>query len=50
LLEDDGLRKRIGRRGREYVESHHDWTKVAEKLERIYRDAIGEHGSCMGSE
>ena len=50
LLEDPALRKRIGKRGREYVERHHDWRKVAEKLERIYRDAIGKHGSCMGSE
>lgn len=45
LLEDEALRKRIGSSGREYVEKHHDWRVVAEQLERIYQDAIGEHGS-----
>jgi glycosyltransferase involved in cell wall biosynthesis len=49
LLEDGALRRKIGRRGREYVEKHHDWRRVAERLEGIYRDAIGEHGSRLGT-
>ena len=50
LLENEALRKRIGRRGREYVEKHHDWRRVAEQLERIYRDASGERGSHLGTD
>jgi len=45
LLEDEALRKRIGREGRQYVERHHDWSAIAEQLERTYQDAIREHGS-----
>jgi len=49
LLDDGMLRRKIGSRGREYVEKHHDWRRVAEQLEEIYRDAIGEHGSRLGT-
>ncbi len=42
LLGDDALRHRIGQAGRQYVETHHDWDKSAEKLEEVYREVITE--------
>ncbi len=42
LLGNDSLRHRIGQAGRQYVESHHDWDKAAEKLEGVYREVITE--------
>ncbi len=44
LLSDDTLRRRIGQAGRRYVETHHDWNAVAEKLETVYREVIKETG------
>jgi glycosyltransferase involved in cell wall biosynthesis len=40
LLDDEGLRERIGKNGRRYVEEHHDWRDVARRLEEIYQDVI----------
>jgi glycosyltransferase involved in cell wall biosynthesis len=40
LLTDDALRLRIGQAGRRYVETHHDWNAIAEKLEAVYWDVI----------
>jgi glycosyltransferase involved in cell wall biosynthesis len=40
LLRDEGLRERIGRNGRKYVEEHHDWRGVAERLEEIYQGVL----------
>ena len=40
LLENEPLRKRMGRSGREYVARHHDWQAVAERLEGIYQEAM----------
>ncbi|MGQ9473318.1 MAG: glycosyltransferase [Candidatus Caldatribacteriaceae bacterium] len=31
-------REAMGRRGREYVEKYHDFTKLAERLEEVLRD------------
>jgi sugar transferase (PEP-CTERM/EpsH1 system associated) len=42
LLTNDALRLRIGQAGRRYVETHHDWNAVAEKLEAVYWDVIAE--------
>lgn len=40
LLENKGLCERLGNAGRCYVERHHDWTQVVQKLEAIYKNAI----------
>jgi len=42
LLNDIKLREAIGRAGRNYVETHHNWDKVVEKLEAVYQEAIIE--------
>ena len=38
LLADKALQRRLGRAGRRYVEQHHDWNRIAERLERIYTE------------
>jgi sugar transferase (PEP-CTERM/EpsH1 system associated) len=40
LLNDASLRVELGRAGREYVETHHNWQKTAVQLEAIYRSVI----------
>lgn len=40
LLQDAELRNRIGTAGRRYVEQYHDWSRIVERLEDIYRQAI----------
>ncbi len=40
LLADEELRRRIGHAGRCYVETHHNWALVAEKLDTVYQQAI----------
>jgi sugar transferase (PEP-CTERM/EpsH1 system associated) len=47
LLIDPALRRHIGRTGRRFVETRHDWNAVAEKLEQIYRDAMAETGGLQ---
>ncbi len=42
LLADEELRRRIGNAGRRYVETCHNWTAIAEKLEGVYRQAMAE--------
>ncbi len=42
LLGNEMLRHRISQAGRQYVETHHDWDKAAEKLEGIYQEVIAE--------
>ena len=39
LLSEPGLRRRIGRAARRYVERHHDWDQIVGDLERIYASA-----------
>lgn len=41
LLNDAGIRRSLGRAGRQYVEQHHRWSDSAEKLEGIYDELIG---------
>jgi len=38
LLADQALQRRLGRAGRRYVEQHHDWDRIAERLEQIYTE------------
>ena len=40
LLEDDSARQRIGRAGRRYVETHHDWNALGRQLIGVYEDAV----------
>ena len=44
LLADDTLRQQIGRGGRRYVETYHNWSTAAEKLEGVYREVMCEPG------
>ncbi len=36
LLDDSAERARLGRAGRHYVEAHHDWNMIADRLAAIY--------------
>lgn len=40
LLEDAARRQQLGERGRRYVEIHHDWNQIGEKLVRIYGEVL----------
>ncbi len=40
LLSSRDLQKKIGDAGRRYVENHHSWKAIAEKLEAIYWEAV----------
>jgi glycosyltransferase involved in cell wall biosynthesis len=42
LLSDDDRRDRLGEAGRHYVETHHDWDRIAARLESVYQDAIDQ--------
>jgi glycosyltransferase involved in cell wall biosynthesis len=44
LLADQTLRQEIGRAGRRYVQTYHDWKIAAERLEEIYRETIAGAG------
>jgi glycosyltransferase involved in cell wall biosynthesis len=37
LLENQELRARLGRAGRHFVETHHNWDRAISQLEAIYR-------------
>jgi len=39
IITNHDLRQRVGKAGRQYVETHHNWQAVAKKLETVYRDA-----------
>ncbi len=43
LLDDPTRREAMGRAGRHYVETYHNWEKVAERLTSIYHEVIFEH-------
>ncbi len=38
LLSDEAQRRRIGKRGRAYVQSWHDWERIVSQLEGIYQE------------
>ena len=40
LLDDAALRQALGQAGRRYVEQHHDWREIVERLEGTYEEAI----------
>jgi glycosyltransferase involved in cell wall biosynthesis len=40
LIEDEDLRKTLGKRGRRYVEQNLSWSKIAQKLVGIYESVI----------
>jgi sugar transferase (PEP-CTERM/EpsH1 system associated) len=42
LLDDRDLAARIGAAGRQYVEEHHDWNRLAARLEEIYHRAAAK--------
>ncbi|MGE0461417.1 MAG: glycosyltransferase, partial [Vicinamibacterales bacterium] len=44
LLEDPEKRDGVGRAGRAYVEAHHQWDRIAARLERIYEDVVARRG------
>ncbi len=44
LLKDEGLRLRLGGRGREHVERNFSYDAVTEKVRRVYLDVLGERG------
>ena len=39
LLENNEEKNRLGCAGYSYVKEHHQWSRIAAKLEGIYRDA-----------
>ena len=41
VLEDDNLAKRLGRRGKDFVEKNYTWDKSAQKLDKIYKEVYG---------
>jgi glycosyltransferase involved in cell wall biosynthesis len=41
LLKDDGLRKKMGKEGRNYVEKERSWKIVAKKIETIIQGMVG---------
>jgi sugar transferase (PEP-CTERM/EpsH1 system associated) len=44
LLASEALSRQVGHAGRCYVETHHNWGLIAEKLETVYHQAIAEAG------
>jgi glycosyltransferase involved in cell wall biosynthesis len=42
FVENDSLRREMGRNGRRFAEEH-DWSKVAEATEKIYDEALQQH-------
>jgi glycosyltransferase involved in cell wall biosynthesis len=40
VLEDPGLARRLGEKGREFVELHFDWERITDETECLYRRAI----------
>lgn len=42
LLDDVGLRERIGSNGRHYVEKNHEWSSIANRLGEIYQGVLAE--------
>ena len=46
ILADPALADSLGRNGRRYVETHHDWQAVTERLEQIYQRTIEAFGAA----
>ncbi len=45
LLGDEEQRRRLGRAGRHYVETRHDWNRIVARLEAVYQEAIDDAAS-----
>ncbi|HVB59896.1 MAG TPA: glycosyltransferase [Ktedonobacteraceae bacterium] len=43
LLDDADMRASLSQHGRAYVEQHHDWSKIAERLANVYQQARETH-------
>jgi glycosyltransferase involved in cell wall biosynthesis len=41
LLDHEEERRAMGRRGREYVKTHHDWGATTRMVEAVYRRLLG---------
>ena len=48
LLNDPDTRRRMGQAGRRRVEAQFSWASVAERTERVYRDAIDDFKTSAG--
>ena len=44
LLDSPEQQAAVGRSGRAYVEAHHQWDRIAARLERIYQDVVAARG------
>lgn len=42
VLKDDNLAKRLGERGKDFVEKNYTWDKSAQKLDTIYKEVYGK--------
>jgi glycosyltransferase involved in cell wall biosynthesis len=45
LIEDDGLRKKLGRNARRSVQVHNDWKKVATEVSDYYISVLNENSA-----
>jgi polysaccharide biosynthesis protein PslH len=50
LLDDDSRRQEIGKSGRKYVETNHNWINIAASLESVYRSVINSTKNTMNFE
>jgi glycosyltransferase involved in cell wall biosynthesis len=48
LLADPLRRRQLGIAGRHYVEQHHDWDRIVDRLEQIYLSALVSHRLVAG--
>jgi len=48
LLDDPPAAEALGRAGRRYVEAHHDWARLAERTEDIYRHVMADRRPGAG--
>ena len=48
ILNDHTYRDQIGKTGRKYVETNHDWSEITKKLEIIYYETIERRKSEVG--
>ncbi len=46
LLDDTGLRERMGKAGRAYVLRNYEWTRIVDRYRRAVRDFFGDFGEA----
>ena len=49
LLKDEQLRQVTGENGRKYVQQHHDWNRITQRLVEIYEDILNSPGRHAGT-